>query len=1186
MSSALPDITIPIGGPTKQQPGGALPPVTINGPVGAMPGGPVGVGGISPAATVPIGLPPSLGGGGTPGLGTIQAPPSALAAVHRPGFLGGLFNTVTNDLGLGGVAHTINQDVLQPAIHYGIQQPWNDVESMIRNAPTGAINLAEGAFTHPIGTLENFANAAIAPLEHPGRDPFMDLVTLASFLPTPAALGGRLFELGKVLGGTSGWADFTARQAAEFAAAREALATKVGGAVPGTAEGAGAAVPAAALTRPALEAARYAPEGFRPAAYGSWNPVGAADTVAHIAGESPAENAALAESMRAMGPKATENMSKSSQLIHAIVFGQPLERRLIEGAGELQAPGMYFSRNPLIREIQKSFDQFHVEHPTLRLPVPGLWGTQQSRISKATLSTSTFYRNFVGRERVALQKFFKAPGAHHEAVALVMRGINPDDQIRFIKDEVLPQVKGRFNTARANTWLKNTEDAKQFLTTRSFSSTDKLDPEGKLLSEGRTYTLPTLRGDAPQELKDYLEQATKVSDIRTRGLSLEGGLSPVRGLIRQLAPKNVIEGNGIHPNLDELKARLADISGRRGQADSPLAAELRHQIQYWTEHPEGDATAPNPIFDSDLAGQLHYVPESFPNRAVGDFVRRPFSGGSPRAPSTLTHAYHGAILRAGGPMTNTARLIAESHAEATRFLYLTRIRQLVLASAAPTPKDIPVGDEVPIFLPNWNGRIAAGNEFTNNLLRDGSEPTPLEAEGGGKFMNYLRTMLMDPAQTLKEVSAWARDDSSSGGLRWAKQHGFPADATLADLHRFQLPNVGWVDRHLFGGLDKPPPAWTMSGSKAARFIMQGQDAINEVMKAMILYLKPAYFLPNFLSNAAMALVQQGFMAPVNMAHTYSMLFKGRGLSRDAVDTIKATSGGGYSAANLSVSGRTVFNQLRRATNWMAGRWATVIDDPLRLSSFIHEANAAGFTSAADIERLTTDPAYEGALMDVAMRSNDALINYARLGPAEQEYMKRMIFFYPWVKGATRYGYQLFINHPTVAFAQAPAGAIGQRWQSNVLGALPSWAQGFFPWGASAAGNPGAAALLQTPANLMQSLGGIFGGNPSIGQSFLQNLAPVESGLVTLGTGLTTIPHPATEPWWQAAVGQTFGGIPAITSLQDLFGPVNPYGYYPTRGSLQDVLGHFIVGGLWPREVNLGKMHAGAWREAHPQGSYP
>jgi hypothetical protein len=1155
---------------------------------------------ISPAIGTPIG---GFGAGiGTALPGGLGLPPTGLnvvasAARAHPGGLTGLVEDATNALGLGNAAHVasnwLSQNVADPAIHYGIQQPWNDVQQMITQAPIGAVRLAEGLATHPIGTAEQFARAAIAPLEDPGKDPFMTALTIASFLPTPFAIAGRGLEAARVLGGTSDWATAIARGAARMAEFQRGLEPTVPLA---DARAAAYAAGEAADRAAAGGAAQYLGRTDIPGVVGQlttpalesgpgWSPL--AGAAGRAAGEASAREQLrnLAETGRAeplaaaAGPP-SRILTTGEQLWRALVFGQPQEERLLTAA-RYQAPGYYYSRNPLIRTIQKQIDAIHEEHPDYRFPVPGVWASQQARIGRANLSTQTFWRNYALRDVIGLKKFFKSPDSWHEAVGLIGRGMTPERQAAFIREQVLPAVQGhRFQTARANTWLKATEDAAQFLTTHEVTVPHRFDAAGDLIEEGGTHTLPLLREDAPQELKDYLEKARTLSNGRTQALIFGKVLDPMRAALRTLAPKNIMEGHGLNPDVGAMNDRLANLTAQ-GFGDSRVANELRANIRYWTERPEGVGPPTMPL-NSALAEHLFRVPEGLPNRTVGDFIRRPFSGAKPQLPSTLTNAYHGAILRFGGPERNTARLIAESYAESTKFLYLNRLRKMAVASAATTPRDIPVGFRLPILLDRWKGRLPAGNEFLQNLLREG-DAAPTEAEAAGWRMNNARSLLMDPRAALDWVKNWTTKDD--GGLRWAKQHGFPQDATLADLERYEIPNVGWIDKRLLGGIDRPPPAWQMSESTLARGLLQAQDAINEAMKAMILYLKPAYIVPNFLGNVAMALVQQGFMTPMNLVNVYRLLFSGKGLPEDVVNTYKAVSGGGFAAETLSDSAKTVFTRMRGAINWAAGQYAKVVDDPLRLASIIHEANAAGFSTREDLIALARDPRYERSLMEVSNRANDALINYARLTPGEQEYLKRIIFFYPWVKGSTRYGYQLAINHPTVALAQAPAARIGQQWQGSVLGPLPDWAQGFIPFGRNQVMNPGAAALLQTPGNLMDAIANIVRLNPNPTVSLLANLAPVEAGIYAGLSGHTPLGAPARESWLQRGVSTTFEGIPAINDIVQALSQPNPASYYPTRGG--DPWNAFsrwaLLGGITPTVWNIQKANINAWREAHPTG---
>src|SRR5207245_997377 len=101
--------------------------------------------------------------------------------------------------------------------------------------------------------------------------------------------------------------------------------------------------------------------------------------------------------------------------------------------------------------------------------------------------------------------------------------------------------------------------------------------------------------------------------------------------------------------------------------------------------------------------------------------------------------------------------------------------------------------------------------------------------------------------------------------------GDPSTLNADEQTRFaQLAGQGkikWVDSRLLRGLDKPRPLATLSAHRSMRIAAAIPQAINQASKAAILYLKPAYAIPNMLGNAALSVIQQGFGAPANVAHS-------------------------------------------------------------------------------------------------------------------------------------------------------------------------------------------------------------------------------------------------------------------------------------------------------------------------------
>ena len=119
----------------------------------------------------------------------------------------------------------------------------------------------------------------------------------------------------------------------------------------------------------------------------------------------------------------------------------------------------------------------------------------------------------------------------------------------------------------------------------------------------------------------------------------------------------------------------------------------------------------------------------------------------------------------------------------------------------------------------------------------------------------------------------------------------------------------------------------------------------------------------------------------------------------------------------------------------------------------HEARKAGINTPAEFKKMlkfAADPSKRIKIGDaqkytqVLNRSNRVSMMYDGLTPKERAVVSRSIWFYPWMKAATRYGGHVAVEHPVVAGVGANVGREGRKFQSQQLGALPGFGLGYIP----------------------------------------------------------------------------------------------------------------------------------------------
>jgi hypothetical protein len=243
-----------------------------------------------------------------------------------------------------------------------------------------------------------------------------------------------------------------------------------------------------------------------------------------------------------------------------------------------------------------------------------------------------------------------------------------------------------------------------------------------------------------------------------------------------------------------------------------------------------------------------------------------------------------------------------------------------------------------------------------------------------------------------------------------------------------------------------------------------------------------------------------------------------------------------------------------------------------------------------VSQLLHDPELRPRLVDVVDRANKSIIDYGDLTPVEQSIIRRIIFFYPWLKGSTKYAARFLTENPMQAGALGQVGQEGQQESLAGLGPLPSWAEGNFKVGGSdqfpLVVNPTSAGILNQPGQLAETVNEFLSsGNPSSAYTLANNLTPaLAAALATLSgkdsfTG-KNVPRNAETFLHQLGITSNPAetGIPLATLIarltQDQQGRTFPTTH--TQAILQ-----YLLGGVAPKTANRGKLNSAYQSEKAP-----
>jgi len=500
-------------------------------------------------------------------------------------------------------------------------------------------------------------------------------------------------------------------------------------------------------------------------------------------------------------------------------------------------------------------------------------------------------------------------------------------------------------------------------------------------------------------------------------------------------------------------------------------------------------------------------------------------------------AFTGKAIEQGRIPRGEAILAAEAELEAWRFTTILRHRDRLEQFGKPLPTR---GDDVALVLDELKGKTLP--EEVRALLG--------KAGAGEVLAEEQLTVLARIGEGLRQQIFPGKWDD----LQHVERFRAAVDAPV--------PGVLWIDKRLLGGIEAANPLVGVSGSGVGRGVLAGVDTINNASRLAILYLLPLkYITPNALSQVAFALIQQGFAAPVNLARAARLNAK---LGRKAQLAIDAGMGEGF-AVSIAGRGGGALGKLNNAL----GRWyGKIIDTPFRRASFLHEAHRSGFTTQAEINKLLFDPKLRDRRLATFMEANSEIIDYARLGRWEQNVIRRAIFFYPWMKGASVYGGRFLIEHPGKAWALDQLGKIGAEAQSRQLGEnLPSYAEALAPIGSSG-GLPTTLNLTSvspftTPYQMLRALTGDTRSAYSLGSQFSPALT---AGI--MATGFT--PPGGFRSGPGAALRELYEGLPLYRYPKRMIEGPPERAVYPTT-TWEDLFSLLLGPGVTPRRTNPQRL---------------
>ncbi len=361
---------------------------------------------------------------------------------------------------------------------------------------------------------------------------------------------------------------------------------------------------------------------------------------------------------------------------------------------------------------------------------------------------------------------------------------------------------------------------------------------------------------------------------------------------------------------------------------------------------------------------------------------------------------------------STTKAVARAVHDALRFVNSAELRAAVARLGSDVKSK---GDEVLIRDPAQQGAVEV--------------PTHIQ-----ELLGHGESTLTQPQEaTLRAALAHVVSQAIPG-----MQENYAADRA-AEIGTRAPAGYKWVPRQML------PDSLTSAiepRSTAGKFV----DAVNSAITSATVYFKLGHLPTRLLTNLSTNIVQ-GSLAPFELAKSAKLANELTELQK--LELKAATGTHGYESLPHAGAG-----PIAKVAASGARAWARKVDAPFRLNAILYEFRQIGITTPEEVERALIhlrDPARAGmsasaiARLDGAVRrANRASIMYDGISAAEKRSVNRLIWFYPWTKGAVRFAGHTLAEHPVKSTVLAQIGQRGDNARDRALGQVPSYELGLTP----------------------------------------------------------------------------------------------------------------------------------------------
>lgn len=324
--------------------------------------------------------------------------------------------------------------------------------------------------------------------------------------------------------------------------------------------------------------------------------------------------------------------------------------------------------------------------------------------------------------------------------------------------------------------------------------------------------------------------------------------------------------------------------------------------------------------------------------------------------------------------------------------------------------------------------------------------------GKGKYSTKTYSQVVPGTESV--AVDLSRNPVRAGFQRWYYNwlNQAPATGRRAKLRarkiKFEKGEIQRIEKYLEEAGMTPEEIAAARQTKEGASFGDYVDTMNQLAQIGVLYLKPAYIPPNLLGQILFTTIDHTWN-PIAIARSFKLHseFARHPEGRNLLGLQRAGMGEGiYESIRPE---RGAVKSVGKAHGLAARAYGRILDVPFRDAAFTNEARKMGYGTADSlVELLKAKPGSDlyQDLITIFKNANRNMVDYGRLSSTEKLLIRRVIFFYPWIKGSTIWAGRAISEHPGQMLFLAQAGRQSEEKIRDVLGPVPSYMRGVFPVG--------------------------------------------------------------------------------------------------------------------------------------------